>query len=171
MLFLCQAGNHFRLRLPAADTTFWPESVERLRHPVIRNRFRTTLNARGRYESNTTWRSFSTLSNLISVKAVNKEYLIAIFIWLANVLVGGFLELITDAKLSTNCLPNSCCDETVHCSSTYVAVYNGFASPDRQPVEKLCKLRDVTEFKSKTFRIVIRLIQPTEWICRHVYIV
>jgi len=46
----------------------------------------------------------------------------------------------------------------VHCTSAYLALYNGFASADETPDVKMCQLTsDNREFKSKTFRVVVRL--------------
>ncbi|KAK2183961.1 hypothetical protein NP493_290g02006 [Ridgeia piscesae] len=51
--------------------------------------------------------------------------------------------------------------QSVHCGTSYVSLYNGFASPTADPVKKLCGQQyfyepGFKEFKSNTFRIVVR---------------
>lgn len=43
-----------------------------------------------------------------------------------------------------------------NCDGSFVAIYNGFASPFEKAAEKLCKIRGKKEFKSKGFRLGVR---------------
>ena len=65
---------------------------------------------------------------------------------------------------------------SVHCTATYVSLYYGFASPTREPQHKLCgrlsfdDSKIETEYKSTTFRVVIRYIPSTQSIYNQINI-
>ena len=95
-----------------------------------------------------------------------KQVLPDIVVWRKHFKIASlnYYFIITLITLILKTSLNQWCVVSVHCTETYIAIWNGFGSPDTKPDDRVCGQlnffdRNVKEFKSATFRVVVRYSQ------------